>query len=145
MLISADVGQVSKYSLETWGNEEVIEVNQQFRAGGPYQGARLEGGNLNFGGVEGGGFTGSGHNVWGKLLPDRDFALAFVSNEDTPINVTCGPLCFAKMRAEDGITYSVRDLWSKTSAGSISSPFNWTAFNLPVHGGVAIYRFTPVR
>ena len=145
LLISADVGQVSKYSLETWGNEEIIEVNQQFRAGGPYQGTRLVGGDLNFGAVEGGGWTGSGHNVWGKLLADQDFALVFVSNEDVAMNVTCGPSCFAALGAENSVTYSVRDLWSKTSVGEISAPFTWTAFNLPIHGGVALYRFTPVQ
>ena len=85
LLISADVGQVSAYSLQTWGNEEIIAVNQQFRVGGPYQGARLLGGDLNYGAVVGGGFTGSGHNVWGKVLPHGDFALVFVSNFSTLI------------------------------------------------------------
>ena len=67
-------------------------MSQSFRQGGPYQGTRLvaEGGdhgNLNFGAVVGGGVTGSGHNVWGKLLPDGAFALVFISNEDTPTDV----------------------------------------------------------
>ena len=29
LLISADVGQVSEFTLQTWGNEEVIAVNQE--------------------------------------------------------------------------------------------------------------------
>ena len=46
LLISADVGQVSQFQLKTWGNEEVIAVNQNFRVGGPYQGNRLMGTDL---------------------------------------------------------------------------------------------------
>ena len=88
LLISADVGQVTNYSLTTWGNEEIIAVSQNFRAGGPYQGARVlaaggDNGNLNFGAVAGGGWTGSGHNVWGKLLPGDDFVRA-PSRSDRP-------------------------------------------------------------
>ena len=146
LLISADVGQVSAFSLETWGNEEVIAVNQQFRAGGPYQGARLVGGQLNYGEVVGGGYTGSGHNVWGKLLPGGDIALVFVSNEDTPTDVTCDASCFGKLADthEAVSAYRVRDLWQKKDVGEIRPPFTLTASKLPIHGGVAAYRLSPV-
>ena len=39
LLIAADPGQVGEALIQTWGNTEVIEVSQNFRAGGPYQGA----------------------------------------------------------------------------------------------------------
>ena len=162
LLISADVGQVSEFSLETWSNAEAIRVNQQFREGGPYQGARLVGGDLNYGKVVGGGYTGSGHNVWGKLLPGGDFALAFVSNEDQATDVTCDADCFAQMvggspssssssssslpataTTSSSTTYTVRDLWAHKDVGTVSPPYSWTAKQLPTHGGVALLRFSP--
>ena len=145
LLISADVGQVSPFSLETWGNEELIAVSQQFRAGGPYQGARLVVGELNYGEVVGGGYTGSGHNVWGKLLPGGDIALVFVSNEDTPTDVTCDASCFAKLGDANAASgYRVRDLWQKKDIGEIHAPLTLTASKLPINGGVAAYRLSPV-
>ena len=44
-------------------------------------------------------FHGGGTNVWGKLLPGGDFALAFVSNQDVPTDVTCDAACFDKIFA----------------------------------------------
>jgi alpha-galactosidase len=148
LLISADVGQVSAFQLETWGNSEVIAVNQQFREDGPYQGARLFGGDLNLTKVTGGEFQGQGQNVWGKLLPGLDFALVFVSNEDTPTNVTCGPNCFSSMihwGPPDLQTdsFTVRDLWKHEIVGTVRPPYYvWTA-ELPAHGGAAAFRFSP--
>ena len=146
LLISADVSQVSTYVLESWGNEELIAVSQTFRKGGPYQGARLfaaggDHGNLNFGAVAGGGWTGSGHNVWGKLLPKRDFALVFVSNEDVKTNVVCNADCFAPLGILKSEVFTVRDLWLKKDVGELRAPFNFTAMQLPIQGGVAAYRF----
>ena len=146
LLISADVSQVSEYVLESWGNEELIAVSQTFRKGGPYQGARLfaaggDHGNLNFGAVAGGGWTGSGHNVWGKLLPKRDFALVFVSNEDVKTNVVCNADCFAPLGILKSEVFTVRDLWLKKDVGELRAPFNFTAMQLPIQGGVAAYRF----
>ena len=150
LLISADVGQVSQYSLATWGNAKAIQVSQTFRQGGPYQGERLVGGVLNFTKSSGGNTkdTGAGHNVWGKLLPGEDFALVFVSNENNPINITCDATCFGKMHVVENAKYLVRDLWSEGETGgrfeqTIASPFTFTADNVPIHGGVAMYRFTP--
>ena len=37
LLIAANVHYASPYAIETWGNEEVIYVNQNFKEGGPYQ------------------------------------------------------------------------------------------------------------
>ena len=140
LLISADVGQSSAALLETWGNEELIAVNQHFREGGPYQGERLVGGDLTY---DKQANAGAGANVWGKLLPGDDFALVFVSNEDEPISVTCDAACFARMRADNATTYTVRDLWAHADVASVAAPFEFTASQLAPHGGVAAYRISP--
>lgn len=111
------------------------------------------GGDLNFGAVAGGGWTGSGHNVWGKLLPEGAFALVFVSNEDTPMNVTCDAECFESMTmptspagevaSAAAAAYRVRDLWAHKEVGVIHPPFSLTAKQLPIHGGVAAFKLSP--
>ena len=97
LLISADPGQVEPELVEHWGNEEIIEVSQTFREGGPYQAARIVGDD---------GFWydpqtrhGAGSQVWGKLLPGGDFALGFVNNEDNETAVTCDEACFDQLFA----------------------------------------------
>ena len=40
LLIAADPGQVEPELLSYWGNEEILEVSQTFREGGPYYGSR---------------------------------------------------------------------------------------------------------
>ena len=132
--------------VEYWGNEEIIAVSQSFRAGGPYQGGRIVGGDLMYDKKAG---KGSGANVWGKLLPDGAFALGFVSNEDTPTDVTCDEKCFANMTAtsDEVVTgFTVRDLWlHEDHAATLKPPFTLTAKALPPHGGVAVFKLTPVK
>ena len=143
LLISADVSQVAPYTLETWRNTEVIAVSQSFRAGGPYQGARVFGSDLSFH-AGANATTGSGHNVWGKLLPGADFALVFVSNEDAPTDIACTyKACFEALGVERNATYAVRDVWAHKDVGTLAAPFSFTVKQLPIHGGVAMYRFTP--
>jgi len=140
LLISADVGQVSAYSLETWSNQEIIAVNQELRPGGPYQGARLVGGNLTFDKTKGG----SGMNVWGKLLPEGDFALVFVNNEGQAMDLTCDQKCFTDLIGDTtSDTYTVRDMWAHKDVGSLKAPYSWTAHSIPAHGGVAAFRAAP--
>jgi len=151
LLISADVGQVSNYTLTTWGNEEIIEVSQTFRKGGPYQGARLyaaggNNGDLSFKlAAQGRKVNGSGHNIWGKLLPGEDFALVFVSNEDTPQDMTCTyDACLKALGVDKTAAYTIRDLWLHKDVGTLSSAggFSFGVKQLPIHGGVAAFRFT---
>jgi alpha-galactosidase len=145
LLISADVGQVSQFSLDTWGNVEVINISQTFHKGGPYQGQRLVGGNLSFGKAADGSWTGSGHNVWGKKLPKDDFALCFVSNEDIPTNITCDEECFSLLGVDTTITYTVRDVWKSSLLDKLlKAPLTFTVNNVPRHGGVSMYRFSPI-
>jgi len=146
LLISADVGQVSAFSLETWGNEEVIAISQEMHKGGPYQGARLVGGDLNYGQVEGGGYTGSGHNVWLKKLVGDEFAMVFISNEDIPTNVTCDTECFNLSGINTSKSYTVRDVWLHSDLDeTLKAPMSFTVDNIPIHGGVSMFRFTPIN
>ena len=92
---------------------------------------------------------GSGTNVWGKLLPDGAFALGFVSNEDTPTDVTCDAACFANVTSSgvaselEPAAFSVRDLWLHQDLQVLKPPFSFTAKALPPHGGSAVFKFTP--
>lgn len=166
LLIAADPGQVEPVMLEQWGNEEIISVSQTFREGGPYQGARLEGGDLSFHESISHGkpkLQGSGHNIWGKLLPNGAFALAFLSNENAPLDMTCNSTCFDKIFA-GGVwppalpagtatkvaalaaapaSLAVRDLWMHADMPPLKPPYSLTAKAVPAFGGVAIYRLTP--
>eukprot|EP00937_MAST-01D_sp_MAST-1D-sp2_P001575 g1575.t1 len=145
LLISANINSVDAYALETWGNEEAIYVNQHFREGGPYQGERIVGGDLSYSlKTPTSPAKGSGTNVWAKPLPDGEFALAMISNEDTPQDVTCDAACFAKAGATNKAGYKVRDLWAHADVGAWTAGSSFTAKGLIPHGGVALYRFTPV-
>eukprot|EP01045_Picozoa_sp_COSAG04_P009328 COSAG04_NODE_537_length_12906_cov_3.938705_4_plen_111_part_00 len=89
---------------------------------------------------------GSGTNVWGKRLPQGAFALAFVSNEDKPTDVTCDAACFANITAGSAAptALTVRDLWThETHPAPLKPPYSLTAEALPPHGGVAVYKLTP--
>jgi len=135
LLISADIGNVSAYALETWTNAEVIAVNQnpgrhpQF----PYQGTRLAGGNF---------MQGASWNVWGRALNDGSFAVVFINNGANAMNITCNAACFAQMQFQSNVKLTVRDLFlHKTVA--IISPGTYTAINVPGNGGSSIFRFYP--
>lgn len=151
LLISASIEQASAFMLETWGNEEVIYINQNFREGGPYQGARLAGTNVSYNITT---KTGSGTNVWGKLLPKDEIALVFLSNEDRSLNVTCDEKCFKQLEMADPMfkpfslasKYTVRELWAKQDQGPIGggSPLELTAMVMS-HGGVAVFKLTPTK
>jgi hypothetical protein len=148
-----------------WGNEEIINVSQTFRAGGPYQAARVVGADISYTPAN---HTGSGANVWGKLLPGGDFALGFVNNGDAAADVTCDAACFDVMFGSGSATATLeegaqaepagelaaeaparpaglaaRDLWAHASAGALAAPYTFSAKALAPHGGVAVYRFTP--
>ncbi|KAK3244684.1 hypothetical protein CYMTET_45712 [Cymbomonas tetramitiformis] len=138
LLISADVGQVSQYSLETWGNEEVIAVSQSFVRGGPYQGQRLFGEDLKF---DKRSAKGKGVNVWGKKLPCGSFALVFINNNNEASDVLCDMWCFEQMVEADVTQYSMRDLWARNNTGTLKKPFSYTALQVPKHGGVVMLRF----
>jgi len=162
LLISANLDQVSDFALKTWGNAEVIEVSQTFRAGGPYQGLRVMGGNVSF---DKSTQTGKGTNVWAKPLPGADWAIAFLNNEGKAANVTCDGACFRAIKEAADFSsghYSIRDLWTHEDIGFIGdslksynassdvsgismakpSDFSFTA-EVPGAGGARMFRLTP--
>ena len=137
LLISADVGQVSAHALETWGNEEVIAVNQQFRPGGPYQGSRLLGGDL-FWDPE--LQRGGGTNVWGKMLPNGGWAVVFVNNGPNATTIHCDIGCYGAVVGADRRSYSVRDLFARKTIGTFSVPQTLVATAVAPSGGSAMLR-----
>jgi len=135
LLISADIGNVSQYAIETWTNAEVIAINQnpgrhpEF----PYQGTRLAGGDLS---------SGSGTNVWGRALNDGSFGVVFVNAYGTTQNITCDANCFMQMKFNPRIKLTIRDLFLHATVDVIS-PGSYTATNVLGNGGSRIFRFIP--
>jgi len=134
LMISADILSVSPYALETWGNSEAIAVNQNHgrHPEFPYQGFRIAGTDL----------TGtSGTNVWGRALNDSSFALVFLNNNPTPMDIICDQACFNQMKYSPSQKILVRDLWAHSDVGTVTGTF--TASKVPGAGGCAMYRFYP--
>jgi alpha-galactosidase len=135
LLISADIRAVSAYALETWSNAEAIAVNQdpgnypKF----PYPGFRLAGTNLN---------ANSGTNIWGRALKDGSFAVVFLNNNPSTMDITCDSACFAQMKYPAGQKLGVRDLWAHTNLTPITAG-SFTSKAVPGSGGCTMYRFTP--
>jgi len=90
LIISASVADSNSFLLDTWGNEEVIEVDQDPMG---VQGGRIVGADLGtdkqtqFGGT----------NVWARPLVDGSWALALLNNGPDDANVTCGPTCLGRL------------------------------------------------
>lgn len=85
LLMSADIQSLSAYQLDTWGNDEVIAVDQDPMG---RQGLRVAGGNLT---------ATAGTNVWGRPLSDGSWAVVFINNNANAQNITCDVDCFAQM------------------------------------------------
>jgi len=135
LLISADIGSVSQYALDTWSNAEAIAVHQDLGRypDFPHGAWRIVGDDL--------GAT-SGTNVWGRALANGDFALSFLNNFPTAQNITCDQSCFAQMKYSSSATLTIRDLWAHKDVATIS-PDSFTAANVPGNGGVAFFRLSP--
>ena len=76
LLISYRLTEATDYMLETYGNEEVIAVNQD-PAG--KAGKRLVGDDF----TSNQNVENSNFNVWGRLLHDDSWALVFVNNANS--------------------------------------------------------------
>ena len=137
LLISADPSQIGAGLLETWGNEEVIAVNQQFRPGGPYQGSRLLGGDL-FWDPE--LQRGGGTNVWGKMLPNGGWTVVFVNNGPNATTIHCDIGCYGPVVGAERRSYSVRDLFARKTIGTFSVPQTLVAKAVAPSGGSAMLR-----
>ena len=138
--VSADPSQVTPYVLQTWSNEEVIAVNQEFRAGGPYQGVRLAGGDLFYDPQL---RRGSGVNTWGKRLPNGAWAVVFVNNGPNASDVHCDKRCYQPVVDSSHKSFRVRDLWARHDVGTFYTPQTLVAKAVAPHGGVSMLRLQP--
>ena len=101
MLISQNVMNFSAYAKQTYGNTEVIAINQdpvqpgRRGAGSGYKvGMRLAGGDLALPCAAKANCT----NVWGRPLSDgKSYVVAFVNNAAAAGSVECDAACFAAL------------------------------------------------
>ena len=135
LVISADIGSVSSYALETWANKEVIEVNQDLgRIGFTVQGQRLAGQNLQ---------GNKGFNVWGKALSDGSFAAVFLNNNLNEQNITCDAKCWSGMKWGNFKQLAVRDLYLHKTVDVVLPGIGNYSLSVPGGGGSRIVRFIP--
>jgi len=109
LLISGTVLNMTRETLETYSNREVIAVNQDPSG---RQGRRVLGGSL---------ADGSSCNVWARALSDGSCAVVFLNAGKQPENVTCGQDCFRSMGFAATDRLAVRDLWAKKALPDIRS------------------------
>ena len=135
LLISAPLHTTDPYTVETWGNAEVIAVNQDAAA---RAGVRLAGGNLS-----GAATPAQRTNVWGKALADGAWALVLVNAAAEPRRVACAYAdCLWRTGFPSGTTITVRDLWAHTSNGTVMAA-DGLSFVVPGGGGCVMLRLTP--
>jgi len=136
LMISANIMSVSPYALETWSNSEAIAVNQNHgrHPEFPYQGFRISGTDLG---------SNSGTNVWGRALDDGSFAVVFLNNNPTPMDIACDQTCFNQMKYPPSQKISVRDLWAHSNVTTVTG--SYTASKVPGAGGCAMFRFSPIN
>lgn len=81
-------------------------------------------------------------NVWGRVLSNGSYALAFVNNGPDAVLITCDATCFSQLNISVS-SFVVRDLWAHENVGVISPPFTWQAL---VNGNAtaAIFKLTPM-
>lgn len=85
-------------------------------------------------------------NVWGRKLSGGDFALGFVNNGATGVNVTCDATCFQalfKGSPSPTTALKVRDLWKHQDVGFVGpAAFSYTAF-VDGDGSASVVRLSP--
>jgi len=141
LLISQNVLTWSQYALETYSNTKVIAVNQDMVTHGA--GARLAGDDLKFPCVQG---STSCTNVWGRVLSDESFTLAFVNNANFTNAISCDVTCFSKLASLSGVPvntrqYDVHDLWANTTQDFDASSGKAFVALVQPNGASQIYRF----
>jgi hypothetical protein len=92
LIISASVADSNTFLLETWGNDEVIDVNQDPMG---VQGGRIVGSDSSNPSSD---EDFSGTNVWARPLVDGSWAVVLLNNNADAATVTCGPTCLARLR-----------------------------------------------
>jgi hypothetical protein len=148
LLISQNVLAWSKYALETYSNEEVIQLNQE---PGGVAAVRIAGDDL-VGPptpcADPEGRFNNCTNVWGRLLTrGNELAIAFVNNGLAAVEVHCDVACFNEIPQRPGTKlsakgYRVRDLWSHTWLSSTNG-LNLSA-TVAGQGGQRLFRLVPL-
>eukprot|EP01102_Stenamoeba_stenopodia_P008347 TRINITY_DN2398_c0_g3_i1.p1 TRINITY_DN2398_c0_g3~~TRINITY_DN2398_c0_g3_i1.p1 ORF type:complete len:429 (+),score=94.89 TRINITY_DN2398_c0_g3_i1:40-1287(+) len=133
LLIGSNIRNLNAFDLQTFSNSEVIAVDQD-PAG--VQGIRINGSTLNNGA--------STTNIWGKPLSAGvgGWAVVFLNNDDSVLDLTCDLGCFRVMGFDAGQTLYVRDLWAHTNNGTVLTDDGFTAMNIPAQGGSFTVRFS---
>ena len=82
-------------------------------------------------------------NVWARELENDAFALVFLNNGPTAVDVTCDQSCFANIDIHITERYSVEDLWDETNTFPDIRSATFTAKNLEPSGGHLMIKITP--
>eukprot|EP00750_Incisomonas_marina_P011167 INCI16350.5.p1 GENE.INCI16350.5~~INCI16350.5.p1 ORF type:complete len:812 (+),score=130.53 INCI16350.5:666-3101(+) len=125
LLAGTDIVHASNETLAILSNPEVTAVNQDLGFGGAVQGHLYIPAN-------------STHNseVWGKRLSDGSYAVVLLNLDDTAaLDISVPWTAFPGLNAT--LSYSVRNLWSRSDLGEFSSSF--TAAKVPPHANVMIH------
>ena len=146
LLISQNMLGWSSFALETYSNDEVIQLNQEPNARAA---VRLVGGELDGPSTcHKRSATTTCTNVWGRALRSGgEIAIAFVNNAPESRSVACDAACFGRLDGMDASSsskgYSVRDLWSHTQ---LPEPIDLNLSALvPGNGGVRLFRLKPLK
>ena len=126
----------SKYALQTYGNTDVIAINQD-----PVKvpGARLAGGDLLFPCTGDSKCTpANATNVWGRLLSNGDAALVFVNNNAAAASIECNAACLESVGARGSL--SAKDLWTKSTEKVVASA--GFRVEVPGNGSSRIFRLS---
>ena len=124
---------MTNYTVETYTNADVIQVNQD-KLGAA--GQRIAGGDLSS--CRDGPKPCT--NIWSKKLLSYDdsqaaAAMVFLNAGGTTVDVHCDQSCWARAGFNtDAFPIYVTDLWNKSHVQLLHTP-HWTASSLPPHGG----------
>ena len=80
-------------------------------------------------------------NVWGRKLSNNNYALGFVNNAPTAVNVTCDASCFSKLNIT-AKALLVRDVWAHEYVAKLTAPFEFTS-TVAGNGFANLYRLEP--
>ena len=84
-------------------------------------------------------------NIWGRVLSDGAYALAFVNNAAQNLTVTCDAACFTALNISASVTrFKVRDLWAHQDVSVINAPFSFSSIVDGTGGSVNAYKLTPM-
>jgi len=134
LLMGAHVQKLTNWDLETFTNQELININQDPLG---KQGKRVAGGNLYLAPVS------STFNIWAKPLKDGIQAVVFLNNANVETDVTCDEACFQKMGFKSNQNLRIYDYWAHKDIGTTMA-VSYTATQLSPQGGTAALRFTPL-